>query len=518
MSIIQLLLQKSEVSVNERDKDGVTPLLRAALQSHFCAVKTILDEHPECLEMCDLEGKTVLHLLKFQSYDEAKKFFHENPRVLNLKDQQDNMGNTPAHIAVMNCIERISKEQDASVTMKFQSCEEVMKFMKTSHQLSLKDGVDDQGNEAKENMTSPAVVMNCTKNTTNEQKIKREQDIIGVEILEANKWAATYRDAYGLTPLLKAAKNGQIEVVKQIWETSPESAHLRDCGGRTFWHMLDMADTTKEQEGELVKKAHKKEFVVIVRLSSATDNVGKTPLVQAINDHNYNLAQVLSKITKRSVNEVLAEQAVSMRYTLFILSIASYLPAQLEKELWKKMKNLGVKSIFGVPKSEISNYTNTIGVIAALLATIAFQGAFAVPGGYHSDDGYPVLFKKHDHLSQKDAAIEFYRVAAFWVFMVADILTMCLSMMVLFCLQWILTGDDKEKFVITDLCLCLLNLGFMTTFVAFMMGVFASNYHMESALAIFTVAVCSTIMLLLQKCVVMRPLQYVFLTVYLAIT
>uniref|UniRef100_A0A803MYF3 PGG domain-containing protein n=1 Tax=Chenopodium quinoa TaxID=63459 RepID=A0A803MYF3_CHEQI len=765
---------------------------RASLQSHFRAIEIMLDEHPECLETCDPKGKTVLHLLKFQSYDEAKKFFRKNPRILNLKDQQDHMGNTPAHIAVMNCIERISKQsnkvlggQDGRVTT-----------MKTSQLISLKN--DEQGNN-EENTLTPPIVMNCKKNILDEQMvIKRDDDIIGVirallesstnfslknkeglsatalfqqvkshfsctgllprldreidgllaenkhgwmdektiskdlevanvnslsqetescikqgflsitdllykllkaceikhsdythetmkcascfncnhterpesprtkstccyhkieglmmelfeknplyiyetnsrgetplhilvrvqelqisesllnqiknsyekadeldvycppwtvknmegntpiheallhispkyknegvikflmecephvfqrhdeqecdcdiisvylnnqretplhvfcrsqekcddvkmikDIIEANTWAATYRDATGLTPLLTAAKIGQIEVVQQFWEISPESAQLRDSEGRTFWHMMDMAEATKEEEEKLIRKA--KEIEMIARLSSETDNVGNPPFVQAIIDHNYNLAQVLSQITEKCVKKVLNEKPISMRYILFILSIiVSYLPEKLEKKLWKKMKNVGVKSIFGVPKSEISGYTNTIGVIAALLATIAFQGAFAVPGSY-SDKGHPNLLEKSNHLNKHDASLQFLRIAAFWVFMLADLLTMCLSMMVLFCLQWILTGNDKEKFIITDLCLLLLNMAFMTTIIAFMMGVFASTHHIASFLSITTVVVCSAVMVLLQKWVVMNPIQCVFLTGYVAI-
>ena len=42
----------------------------------------------------------------------------------------------------------------------------------------------------------------------------------------------------------------------------------------------------------------------------------------------------------------------------------------------------------------IKEYTNTIGVVAALLAMITFMAAFTVPGGLNSDNGTPILREK----------------------------------------------------------------------------------------------------------------------------
>lgn len=107
--IIKLLLQQHKEAAYTRDGYGLTPLLRAAIHCHLSAIEIILNECPECAEICSPKGETILHLIKFRSYDEVKKLM-EIPQIVNLKDQQDDMGNTPAYIAVMNCKASITEE------------------------------------------------------------------------------------------------------------------------------------------------------------------------------------------------------------------------------------------------------------------------------------------------------------------------------------------------------------------------------------------------------------------------
>ena len=50
--------------------------------------------------------------------------------------------------------------------------------------------------------------------------------------------SAYIRDDEGLTPLLRAARSGRLEVVRAILTHCPQSAYLRDPLGRTFLHLL----------------------------------------------------------------------------------------------------------------------------------------------------------------------------------------------------------------------------------------------------------------------------------------
>jgi len=162
---------------------------------------------------------------------------------------------------------------------------------------------------------------------------------------------------------------------------------------------------------------------------------------------------------------------------------------QFENFIWSKpelMKVLlGVRSLYGIPTSMVKDYANTIGVIAALLATITFTAAFTVPGGLNTDNGTPILLRK----------------VTFQAFMVSDILAMSLSMMILFCLLWTM-GNQKERVVILDLTIFLLQLSFYATLVAFMTGLYVTTFPVASWVAILACTLCSLLILLMHECVV----------------
>lgn len=84
-----------------QDVNGMTPLLRATINSFLPAVAAILKYCPESVEISDLKGKTFLHHIRFQSLEEAKKWLR-TPGISPLMDRQDEDGKTPLFIAVMN--------------------------------------------------------------------------------------------------------------------------------------------------------------------------------------------------------------------------------------------------------------------------------------------------------------------------------------------------------------------------------------------------------------------------------
>ncbi|KAL2923685.1 Ankyrin repeat-containing protein ITN1 [Bienertia sinuspersici] len=163
---------------------------------------------------------------------------------------------------------------------------------------------------------------------------------------------------------------------------------------------------------------------------------------------------------------------------------------------------IGIRSIWGVPSTQIEDYVNTMGVIAALLTTITFTAAFAVPGGLNQEKGTPLLIQD----------------TCFQIFMISNILAMCLSMMVLFCLLWIMaTGNRSNEVVLLDFSIILLMASFYTTLVTFMTGLYATTYLVKPWVAITGLVMCSLLLLLMQKYLVMKfiiPFRKVMLIYY----
>lgn len=149
---------------------------------------------------------------------------------------------------------------------------------------------------------------------------------------------------------------------------------------------------------------------------------------------------------------------------------------------------IGIRSVWEVPTTQMNEYADTMGVTAALLATITFTAAFTVPGGQVEDKGTPLLMKK----------------AAFKIFLISDILAMCLSMMVLFCLLWVVACAEKGKAVVLmDFSITLLLLSFYATLVTFMAGLYATIFPVSPWIAIISLALCSLLMFLMDKRIVM---------------
>ncbi|KAL2944725.1 Ankyrin repeat-containing protein ITN1 [Bienertia sinuspersici] len=99
---------------------------------------------------------------------------------------------------------------------------------------------------------------------------------------------------------------------------------------------------------------------------------------------------------------------------------------------------------------------NTLSVVAALLATITFTAGFTLPGGFNQDTGVAILANK----------------LAFVVFLIADTLAMCFSMLVLLCLIWSMVFEPNQALFLIDRSMGLLKVALYCTLLAFMTGVY----------------------------------------------
>ena len=155
------------------------------------------------------------------------------------------------------------------------------------------------------------------------------------EIIRENIWATYDRDNIdGYTPLPRAAKEGKLEIVEEICSLSPKSAQLRDHEGKTFWHLLDMSqpEVTTKIENIVRTMFEKEEYEEIKDLAYSMDNNGNAPFYLAVENHNYNLAQVLQGLTKTDIYSNFGkgeDDDFRMKYSIFILNIARCLPTKV---------------------------------------------------------------------------------------------------------------------------------------------------------------------------------------------
>ncbi|XP_021735337.1 delta-latroinsectotoxin-Lt1a-like isoform X1 [Chenopodium quinoa] len=102
LSLVKSLVEKNSEVCCWCDADGMTPLLRAAVRSNLPVVDAIINDCPESIEICDPKGKNVLHYIRFPTSLEARNFLEKPEIPVELINQQDDDGNTPMHMAVMN--------------------------------------------------------------------------------------------------------------------------------------------------------------------------------------------------------------------------------------------------------------------------------------------------------------------------------------------------------------------------------------------------------------------------------
>lgn len=151
------------------------------------------------------------------------------------------------------------------------------------------------------------------------------------------------------------------------------------------------------------------------------------------------------------------------------------------------------RSSYGIRKTEMKESANALSVVAGLLATITFAAAFQVPGGFDGDDGSPILLKK----------------PAFVVFVVANTIAMCCSMLCLFLLLWVMgIGKIHGSLMVLDISIILLRLSFYLTLLAFTMGVFVNTVKKNLWLAILVCVLSFLTFLLTWKNFIQLVTQY----------
>ncbi|GAY55559.1 hypothetical protein CUMW_165090 [Citrus unshiu] len=249
-------------------------------------------------------------------------------------------------------------------------------------------------------------------------------------------------NAKGETPLHVAAKFGHSDIVRFLVERAKLPQHENEeleSGVGAAWQMIRMANNEKNTA---LHEAACCENVDVVKILTKEDpdypysanNYGKTPLYMAADPDCYELvdnkgwnflhyAMVsfrVEQLTNLLENNPLARSLINEGDAMENTPLHEEIQ-KLSKDFGRGQYSNGVicKSELEYNDDTKDDYKDTREshlVVAALIATVAFAAAFAIPGGYRSENGTAIL----------------RRNKAFQAFIVADSIAMVFSLSAVF--------------------------------------------------------------------------------------
>ncbi|GAB2240305.1 hypothetical protein Droror1_Dr00020823 [Drosera rotundifolia] len=114
------LIDKDNSCVLEKDYDGVFPVHIATRNGRKRVLEKLLEYCPDMEELVTNKGRSILHEAADCGKLDVVKYILNNSSLKSLKNQQDNEGNTPLHLATMKCEPKIVSIMtwDAQVDLK----------------------------------------------------------------------------------------------------------------------------------------------------------------------------------------------------------------------------------------------------------------------------------------------------------------------------------------------------------------------------------------------------------------
>ncbi|XP_047083640.1 ankyrin repeat-containing protein At5g02620-like [Lolium rigidum] len=213
-------------------------------------------------------------------------------------------------------------------------------------------------------------------------------------IRRAAPCALRMRDSSGLSALHVAAGMGHARLVEALMEACPDAAELRDKLGRTFLHAA-----AKGGHSNVMSIAFKKP--ALRGLLNAQDVDGNTPLHLAVAACSSDVAVTLlcecHSILRADVmnNEGRTPFDLAVRSTSFfsMLSLVVTL-AVFEKRSRPQRRDHVEKWSNHHPGKVMEKTSDSLSVVAILIATVAFAAASNVPGSYEQEDNLASVAKR----------------------------------------------------------------------------------------------------------------------------
>ncbi|GJN07332.1 hypothetical protein PR202_ga25154 [Eleusine coracana subsp. coracana] len=214
-------------------------------------------------------------------------------------------------------------------------------------------------------------------------------------ILRAAPPRTAYRKDHaggGLSALHVASRMGHDRVVKEILKSCPDAAELRDDGGGTFLHVA-----AREKRSSVVALAVKDSDLRRILLN-ARDGEGNTALhvavaagaprvVETLLSKGKIPADVLNNAGHTAFDLVAESTSYFTMVSLVVMLVAFKAQHRPQRQDHAKPWNCtGV--VQGIEKT-----SDSLAVVAVLIAAAAFAAGFNLPGGY-GDDGTPNLMGK----------------------------------------------------------------------------------------------------------------------------
>eukprot|EP00252_Welwitschia_mirabilis_P021767 TRINITY_DN5682_c0_g1_i1.p1 TRINITY_DN5682_c0_g1~~TRINITY_DN5682_c0_g1_i1.p1 ORF type:complete len:585 (-),score=129.49 TRINITY_DN5682_c0_g1_i1:55-1809(-) len=241
--------------------------------------------------------------------------------------------------------------------------------------------------------------------------IQGHLDVVNA-LLEVDKSLIKIARSNGKTALHTAARNGHLEVIKVLLKSDPDISYRIDNKGQSALHMAVKGKRTDIVE-ELLKANHsminmqdkkgntalhfatRKWRVEIVKLlltypeininavnkfrETALDIAQKLPCGDSAPDIQKALREAGAKVAKDTQPPEVAKE---LKQT--VSDIKHEVHSQLIQTAKTGRKVVGIeKEMRKLHREGINNTTNSVTVVAVLIATIAFAGIFAVPGQYY---------------------------------------------------------------------------------------------------------------------------------------
>ncbi|XP_010256499.1 PREDICTED: protein ACCELERATED CELL DEATH 6-like [Nelumbo nucifera] len=104
---VELFLQKEASIAYQLDNEGHSPLHKAAIKGKKKIIKKLLQRCPDCIDLVDNRGQNVLHVAVVEKQLRVVQHLSKH-HPWGLINQVDKDGNTPLHLAAINCHVRIT--------------------------------------------------------------------------------------------------------------------------------------------------------------------------------------------------------------------------------------------------------------------------------------------------------------------------------------------------------------------------------------------------------------------------